>query len=77
MNRGIIDKAKILAANDVVLENLKQDLQAKGAGEPIYHIICFLLAYLDVHQSFGYLNERKAQDVMHYLSDHYEINVPL
>jgi hypothetical protein len=72
--RGINDKAKIIKATDFAFDNFKIDFDNRDKSEPVKFSICFLLAYLDSHVSFGHLTESKAQDVMHYLMDNYEIN---
>ena len=74
MNRGINEKEKIHNASEYVLENLSVDMQAKESDEPIYHPICFLIAYLDAHVSFGILSESKAESIMDHLSENYKIS---
>lgn len=77
MNRGIDNKAVINKANTYILENLTRDFQAKEEDEPIYHSISFLLAYLDAHIAFGELSEGKADDIMAYLSENYQISIQI
>ena len=75
LNRGIRDKSIVKKASEYVLDNLAADFQAKEENEPIYHSISFLLAYLDSHVSFGKISENKAEEIMEYLSENYEINI--
>ena len=75
LNRGITDKAKAIKASDAILENLEQDFSVKDPDEPVYHSILFLLAYLDANVSFGVISQRKAEDIMHYLSENYSISI--
>ena len=77
MNRGIQDKSTVGAANDLALENLRHDFQVKEPDEPISCSICFLLAYLDAHLSFGILNQKKMDDIMSYLSENFQISIEL
>ena len=77
MHRGIDDNRKIEQANEQVLAKLATDMQAARVDEDIAHSICFLIAYMDAHVSFGHISEKKVDDIMLYLSDHYEINIPL
>lgn len=74
MNRGISDKAKIQQAYNFIYNRTAEDMRNKGEGEPILYSILFLLGYLDAHISFGLLSEKKADEIMAYLSEHYNIS---
>lgn len=74
MNRGISDKAKIQQAYNFIYNRTAEDMRNKGEGEPILYSILFLLGYLDAHISFGLLSETKADEIMAYLSEHYNIS---
>jgi hypothetical protein len=73
LNRGVDDKDKLNTANDYVLENLERDLREKEKEEPVYHSICFLIAYVDAHVSFGLLGQQKAEEIMDNLCQNYEM----
>jgi hypothetical protein len=73
-NRGIADKNIVKKAYDFIYERIATDLKNKEEDEPIHYSIMFLLAYLDSHISFGVLSEKKVDDIMEYLSEHYDIN---
>ena len=74
LNRGISDKAKIQQAYNFIYNRTAEDMRNKGEGEPILYSILFLLGYLDAHISFGLLSEKKADEIMAYLSEHYNIS---
>jgi predicted metal-binding membrane protein len=74
MNSGISDKAKIQQAYNFIYNRTAEDMRNKGEGEPILYSILFLLGYLDAHISFGLLSEKKADEIMAYLSEHYNIS---
>lgn len=74
MNRGILEEKAIKAAFDFVYERTAEDLDNKDDDEPIHYSILFLLGYLDSHISFGILSEKKMDQIMEHLSDHYDIN---
>ena len=74
VNRGISDKARVAKASEFAFDNFKIDFENREKDEPVKYSICFLLAYLDSHVSFGIITEIKAQDVMHYLMDNYDVN---
>ena len=74
MNRGINDNKKIKDAYNFIYERTAEDLRNKEQGEPIHYSILFLLGYLDAHISFGVLNEKKVDEIMDYLSEHYDIS---
>jgi hypothetical protein len=74
VNRGISDKARVEKASDFAFDNFKIDFENREMDEPVKYSICFLLAYLDCHVSFGIITEAKAQDVMHYLMNNYDVN---
>jgi hypothetical protein len=72
-NRGISNKKDIKEAYAFIYERTADDLRNKEEGEPIHYSILFLLAYLDSHISFGILGEKKVDEIMEYLSEHYDI----
>jgi len=74
LNRGITDKEHINKASEFAFKNFKIDFDNREKSEPVKYSISFLLAYLDAHVSFGFINEAKAKDVMHYLMDNYDVN---
>lgn len=75
MNRGYKKATQVEQAYQFVYENLVEDLKRKESGEEVDYSILFLLAYLDAHLSFGIFSESKSDDIMGYLSEHYEISV--
>jgi len=72
MNRGVSSKKDVKEAYTFIYERTAEDLRNKQEGEPIHYSIQFLLAYLDSHISFGILSERKVDEIMEYLSEHYD-----
>jgi hypothetical protein len=74
MNRGISNKKNVKEAYTFIYERTAEDLRNKEEEEPILYSIQFLLAYLDSHISFGVLSEKKVDEIMEYLSEHYDIS---
>ena len=74
MNRGISNKKDVKEAYAFIYKRTAEDLRHKEEGEPIHYSILFLLAYLDSHISFGILGEKKVDEIMGYLSEHYDID---
>ena len=73
--RGIKDKEVVGKAYSFAEKNIIEDFKNRDNDQPINYSIIFLLAYLDVHISFGDLTEMKAQDAMHYLKEHYDMSL--
>ncbi len=74
LNRGITDKERVHKAAVFAFKNFEIDFENREKSESVKYSISFLLAYIDSHVSFGFINEAKAQDVMHYLMDNYDVN---
>ncbi|MEW7976297.1 MAG: hypothetical protein AB2814_02230 [Candidatus Sedimenticola endophacoides] len=76
LNRAVDDEALIQEAYLFTYERLSDDLLNRDPEEPVLHSVLFLLAYLDAHISFGLLSERRADEIMAYISEHCEIRGP-
>ncbi len=74
VKRGISDKEQVAKATGFAFDNFKIDFNNRDKEEPVKFSISFLLAYLDSHVSFGFITEKKAQEVMHYLMDNYDVS---
>ncbi len=73
LNRGISNKEEIRDAYDYIYTRTAEMLCNKQEDVPIPYSILFLLGYLESHISFGTLSEKKVDEIMEYLSQHYDI----
>ena len=76
--RGITDPNRIDAADNYAVDHVLADIDAdRDASEPeqLQYCVLFLLCYLDVHVSFGLLDEQKLEAIMHNLLQNYELVV--
>lgn len=70
-NRGVDKKEALQSASEIVLDNFRSDIDVIEVDEPIDYSMCFLIAYLDAQQAWGFINEVKSEHVMSYLVDHF------
>ncbi len=72
-NREIWDKTVISFANEFVLDTFCEELQHGEGDEAIDYATFFIRGYIAAHISFGHIDNKKSDEVLHYINDNCDI----
>ncbi|UZE96415.1 hypothetical protein [Alkalimarinus alittae] len=73
LNRGIKDKEKQKSLYQFSAKRVAAGFEVDEASK-VHYELNFLIAYVDAHIGLGLLNDDQAEEIMLYITEHFDIN---